>query len=60
MEGGINMTRRQIDASREARLWLTQIALPIFGIVILVPDARKAVATKLKEAKEAVESKFKK
>ena len=54
------MTRRQIDASREARLWLTQIAFPIFGIVMLVPDARKAVATKLKEAKEAVESKFKK
>lgn len=25
------MTNKQIDASREARLWLGQIALPIVG-----------------------------
>ena len=60
MEGGISMTYKQIEASREARLWITQVALPIVGVVMLVPDARKAVMTKLKEAKKAVETKFKK
>lgn len=54
------MTYKQIEASREARLWLTQVALPIVGIVMMVPDARNAVVTKLKEAKEAIETKFKK
>lgn len=60
MEGGINMNYRQIEASREARLWLTQVVLPIVGVVMLVPDARKAVMSKLKEAKEAVETQFNK
>ena len=60
MEGGISMTYKQIEASREARLWITQVALPIVGVVMLVPDTRKAVMTKLKEAKKAVETKFKK
>ena len=54
------MTRRQIESSREARLWMTQVALPIIGIVMMVPDARKAVATKFKEAKKAIEINFKK
>ena len=54
------MTYKQIEASREARLWITQVALPIAGVVMLVPDARRAVMTKLKEAKKAVEAKFKK
>ena len=60
MEGGINMTYKQIEASREARLWITQVALPIAGVVLLVPDARKVVMTKLKEAKKTIENKFKK
>ena len=54
------MTYKQIEASREARLWITQVALPIIGVVMLIPDARKAVTTKLKEAKKAIETKFKK
>ena len=60
MKGGIDMTYKQIEASREARLWITQVALPIIGVVMLVPDARKAVTTKLKEAKKAIETKLKK
>ena len=54
------MTYKQIEVSREARLWIAQVALPIIGVVMLVPDARKAVMTKLKEAKKAIETKFKK
>ena len=54
------MTYKQIEASREARLLITQVALPIAGVVLLVPDARKVVMTKLKEAKKTIENKFKK
>ena len=54
------MTYKQIEASREARLWLSQIVLPIAGVVMMVPEAREAVVAKAKEAKKAIETKFKK
>lgn len=52
------MTNKQIDASREARLWLGQIVLPIVGVVMMVPEAREAVMTKVKQAKMNIENKF--
>lgn len=54
------MTWKQIEASREARLWLSQIVLPVATVVMMVPETREAVMTKAKEAKKAVETKFKK
>lgn len=54
------MTWKQIKASREARLWLSQIVLPVATVVMLVPEARNAVAEKAKEAKKVIEAKFKK
>lgn len=54
------MTNRQIDASREARLWLTQVVLPIAGVVMMVPEAREAVVARVKQAKKNIENKFKK
>ena len=54
------MTYKQIETSREARLWLTQVVVPIFGVIMLVPEARKAVVDKLKTAKRNVENTFKK
>lgn len=54
------MTFKQIEASREARLWLGQIILPVVGVVMMVPEARNAVIDKAKEAKKAIETKFKK
>lgn len=54
------MTRKQIDASREARLWLVQVVLPIFGITMMVPEARQAVMAKVKQAKKNIENAFKK
>lgn len=54
------MTNRQIDASREARLWLTQVVLPIAGVVMMVPEAREAVVARVKQAKKNIEDKFKK
>lgn len=54
------MTRKQIDASREARLWLVQVAIPIAGIVMMVPEAREAITEKFKNAKRNIETKFSK
>lgn len=54
------MTWKQIEASRETRLWLTQIVLPIATVVMLVPETRKAVIEKAKEAKTFVKTKFSK
>ena len=59
MEGGIDMTYKQIEASREARLWLTQIVLPITAVVMMVPETRNAAMTKAKEVKQFIKTKFK-
>ena len=53
------MTYKHIEASREARLWLTQIVLPITAVVMMVPETRNAVMTKAKEAKQFIKTKFK-
>ena len=60
MEGGIDMTQKPIDSSREARLWLSQIVLPIVGVVMMVPEARQAVIDKVKTAKRNIETTFSK
>ena len=60
MEGGIENTYKQIEASREARLWIGQVILPIVTAVMLVPEAREAVIDKVKTVKKNIENKFKK
>ena len=60
MQGGIDMTYKHIEASREARLWLTQIVLPIATVVALVPEARNVVVTTVKKAKSNIKTKFSK
>lgn len=50
------MTRRQIDASREARLWITQVVIPMFGIAMMIPEAREAVVAKAKDIKNKFNS----
>lgn len=54
------MSYKNIEASRETRLWLTQIVLPIVAVVALVPEARDAVVTTAKKAKQNIEAKFSK
>lgn len=54
------MTNRQLEASREARLWLGQIIIPIVGIVLMVPEAREAVTKTIKNAKRNIETKLNK
>ena len=58
MEVIINMTYKQIEASREARLWLSQIIIPAMCITMMVPEAREAVVTKAKEVKRSIKTAF--
>lgn len=48
------MTYKQIEASREARLWIKDILVPLVsvaGLALLNEDVRKGIATKFDELK---------
>lgn len=56
------MTYKQIEASREARLWIGQIIVPaatVVGSALAIPEVRQAVAAKAKEVKETIKNKTK-
>lgn len=48
------MTYKQIEASREVRLWITQVVVPMFGVAMMIPEAREAVVAKAKEVKNKI------
>ena len=48
------MTYRQVETSREIRLWITQVIIPMFGIAMMIPEAREAMVAKAKELKDKV------
>ena len=55
------MTRKQIEASRERRLWLGQIIIPTCTLVVTIltnRDLRNAIATKAGSVKTFIENKF--
>ena len=57
------MTYKQIEASREARLWISQVIIPavtIVGTALAVPEVRTAVVEKSKQVTKSIKSKFKK
>ena len=57
------MTYKQIEASREARLWIGQVIIPaiaVVGAAMTVPEVRKAVIEKANNVKTAIKKKFKK
>lgn len=57
------MTYKQIEASREARLWIGQIVIPAVTLAVstmAIPEVRQAVAEKAKSVKESIKSKIKK
>ena len=57
------MTRKQIDASREARLWITQVALPVAGIVVAalnIPEVREAASEKFGKVKDSIKNRRRK
>lgn len=56
------MTYKQIEASREARLWIGQIIVPAVTCVVsimAIPEVRQAVAAKAKSVKRSIEEKVK-
>lgn len=48
------MTRKQIDAARELRLWIGQILVPAAAVVVMVPECREAVKLKAAEVRESI------
>ena len=61
-EGGlIFMKRTNIEAAREARLWIGQIVVPAITLItttMAIPEVRQAVAAKAKEIKQNIGSKI--
>lgn len=56
------MTYKQIEASREARLWIGQIIVPAASVVVAtlsIPEVRQMVVTKAASVKESIQNKTK-
>lgn len=57
------MTYKQIEASREMRLWISQVVVPVVGAAAIAwtnPDVRDYVGDKWAKTKEKVNSQFSK
>lgn len=57
------MTYKQIEASREARLWLSQVIIPtltVVGTAMAIPEVRQTVVDKFNKTKNSIKNKFKK
>lgn len=52
MKGGLNMTYKQIEASREVRLWIGQVIVPALAFSMAFPEVRQAAARKAKDIKD--------
>lgn len=57
------MTYKQIEASREARLWIGQIIIPTVTLAmttLAIPEVRQAIRMKAQEVKYDIEQKLNK
>ena len=57
------MTRRQIDASRERRLWISQVIIPSLTLVataMAIPEVRETVKANANEIRSQIDSRLKK
>ncbi len=55
------MTYKQIETSREIRLWLGQIIIPAASVAVAmlsIPEVRHAIATKAANIKETIRYKI--
>lgn len=55
----IFMTYKQIEASREARLWIGQILAPAMALAVstlAIPEVRQAVAAKAESVKNSIKN----
>jgi len=56
------MSYKQIETSRELRLWIGQVIVPIITVSIAIysnPEARQAVSRKIHEIKWCIDEKLK-
>lgn len=52
------MTHKQIDACREARLWIGQLVIPAVstvGAMLVIPEVRQAIAAKANDIKDRIQ-----
>lgn len=57
------MTYKQIEASREARLWIGQIVVPVASAIVAtltIPEVRQAVAAKAESVRYSIKKKMNK
>lgn len=58
------MTYKQIEASREARLWITQVIVPTLAmtatVIATVPEIREAAVAKFENVKSRIKFKHRK
>lgn len=55
------MTRKQIEAARERRLWLTQIVVPVTSTAVAalsIPEVRQTIAAKALRVKAEAQEKI--
>ena len=52
------MTRKQIDASREIRLWIIQVIMPATALAMAIPETRNAMIDSFQSAKRSVKNLF--
>lgn len=53
------MTYKQIEASRELRLWIGQVIVPavtMTAVVLANPDVRRAASDKIESVKQKIRS----
>ena len=55
------MTWKQLEASREARLWIGQVIIPaVVGVMAVSPETRQRVKTKYLQVKNTIRRKLEK
>ena len=57
------MSYKNIERSREARLWIGQVIIPtitVVGSALAIPELRDTIAYKAKAVKETIKNKAKK
>lgn len=53
------MTNRQIEQSREIRLWIAQIIIPAAAVMMMAkPEIKQAIANKVENVKNNIQNKF--
>ena len=61
MKEGYIMTWKQLEASREARLWIGQVIVPaVVGMMAVSPEARQKVKAKYVQVKNTIRRKLEK